>query len=146
MSRGVGGPRSRSRRCGVQLLTVEPRLLGRPARSLVTVATQLLHAVDADARGCHPTPGAHVRLSPYARVVAVRRLLEARQEAAPNTRYALFLASSRSVYGSTSHKINSRNNFIIIIWFVRLLALRPLLAFVPASGDSEDDCGEEDGI
>jgi hypothetical protein len=31
-------------------------------------------------------------------------------------------------------------------WFVRLLALRPLLAFVPASGDSEDDCGEADGM
>jgi hypothetical protein len=26
------------------------------------------------------------------------------------------------------------------IWFVRLLALRP------ASGDSEDDCGEADGM
>jgi uncharacterized protein YggT (Ycf19 family) len=36
--------------------------------------------------------------------------------------------------------------FIIIIWFVRLLALRPLLANVPASGDSEGDCGEADGM
>jgi hypothetical protein len=32
--------------------------------------------------------------------------------------------------------------FIIIIWFVRLLALRPLLA----SGDSEDDYGEAVGM
>jgi hypothetical protein len=30
--------------------------------------------------------------------------------------------------------------------FVRLLALRPLLAYVPASGDTEDDCGEADGM
>jgi hypothetical protein len=29
------------------------------------------------------------------------------------------------------------------IWFVRLLALRPI---VPALGDSEDDCGEADGM
>jgi hypothetical protein len=36
--------------------------------------------------------------------------------------------------------------FIIIIWFVRLLALRPLLAYVPASGDSEDDCGKAGGM
>jgi hypothetical protein len=34
----------------------------------------------------------------------------------------------------------------IFIWFVRLLGLRPLLVFVPASGDSEDDCGEADGM
>jgi hypothetical protein len=31
-------------------------------------------------------------------------------------------------------------------WIVRLLALRPRLAYVPASGDSEDDCGEADGM
>jgi hypothetical protein len=30
--------------------------------------------------------------------------------------------------------------FIFLIWFVRLLALWP------ASGDSEDDCGEADGM
>jgi hypothetical protein len=34
----------------------------------------------------------------------------------------------------------------IFNWFVRLLALRPLLAYVPASGGSEDDCGEADGM
>jgi hypothetical protein len=33
--------------------------------------------------------------------------------------------------------------FIFIIWFVRLLALCPI---VPASGDSEDDRGEADGM
>jgi hypothetical protein len=39
------------------------------------------------------------------------------------------------------------NWIIIIIWFVRLLALRPLLAYcVPASGDNEDDYGEADGM
>jgi hypothetical protein len=33
------------------------------------------------------------------------------------------------------------------IWFVRLLALRPLLAYcAAASGDSEDDCGEAGGM
>jgi hypothetical protein len=32
------------------------------------------------------------------------------------------------------------------IWFVKLLALRPLWPIVPASGDSEDDCGEADGM
>jgi hypothetical protein len=32
------------------------------------------------------------------------------------------------------------------IWFVRLLALRPLWSIVPASGDDEDDCGEADGM
>jgi hypothetical protein len=37
-------------------------------------------------------------------------------------------------------------NVFFFIWFVRLLALRPLLAFEPASGDSEDDCGEADGM
>jgi hypothetical protein len=31
--------------------------------------------------------------------------------------------------------------FIIIIWFVRLS-----WPIVPASGDSEDDCGEADGM
>jgi hypothetical protein len=38
--------------------------------------------------------------------------------------------------------------FISIICFVRLLALRPLLAWpiVPVSGDNEDDCGETDGM
>jgi hypothetical protein len=36
--------------------------------------------------------------------------------------------------------------FFFIIWFVRLLALRPLVAYLPASGDSEDDCGEADGM
>jgi hypothetical protein len=35
---------------------------------------------------------------------------------------------------------------IIIIWFVRLLALRPLWPIVPASGDNEDDYGEADGM
>jgi hypothetical protein len=34
----------------------------------------------------------------------------------------------------------------LFIWFVRLLALRPLLAYCAASGDSEDDCGEADGM
>jgi hypothetical protein len=29
------------------------------------------------------------------------------------------------------------------IWFVRLLALRHSWPIVPASGDSEDDCGEQ---
>jgi hypothetical protein len=35
-----------------------------------------------------------------------------------------------------------KEHYIIIIWFVRLLPLRPI---VPDSGDSEDDCGEADG-
>jgi hypothetical protein len=34
---------------------------------------------------------------------------------------------------------------LFFIWFVRLLALRPLLT-TPALGDSEDDCGEADGM
>jgi hypothetical protein len=35
----------------------------------------------------------------------------------------------------------------LFICFVRLLVLRPLLAYcVQASGDSEDDCGEADGM
>jgi hypothetical protein len=34
-----------------------------------------------------------------------------------------------------------------IIWSVRLLALEPhSWPIVPASGDSEDDCGEADGM
>jgi hypothetical protein len=43
-------------------------------------------------------------------------------------------------------KISSSTCTLFFIWFVRLLALRPLLAYVPASGDSEDDCGEADGM
>jgi hypothetical protein len=35
--------------------------------------------------------------------------------------------------------------FFILV-FVRQLALRPLWPIVPASGDSEDDCGEADGM
>jgi hypothetical protein len=37
--------------------------------------------------------------------------------------------------------LEAGRGFFIIIWFVRLLVLRPI---VPASGDSEDDCGEAD--
>jgi hypothetical protein len=33
-----------------------------------------------------------------------------------------------------------------LVWFVRLLALRPPWPIVPASGDSEDNCGEADGM
>jgi hypothetical protein len=34
----------------------------------------------------------------------------------------------------------------VIIWYVRLLALLPLWPIVPASGDSDNDCGEADGM
>jgi hypothetical protein len=37
-------------------------------------------------------------------------------------------------------------SFLFIIWFGKLLALRPFLAYCAASGDSEDDCGEADGM
>jgi hypothetical protein len=40
----------------------------------------------------------------------------------------------------------SSSIFFFSIWFVRLLALRPLWPIVPASGDSEDDYGEADGM
>jgi hypothetical protein len=40
----------------------------------------------------------------------------------------------------------SKYVFYLFIWFVRLLALRPLLAYCASPGDSEDDCGEADGI
>jgi hypothetical protein len=36
--------------------------------------------------------------------------------------------------------------FLLLFWFVRLLALRPLRPIVPASGHSEDDYGEADGM
>jgi hypothetical protein len=36
--------------------------------------------------------------------------------------------------------------FFFKFWFVRLLALRPLLAYCASLGDSEDDCGEADGM
>jgi hypothetical protein len=35
---------------------------------------------------------------------------------------------------------------IFFIWFVRLLALRPLLAYCARLGYSEDDCGEAYGM
>jgi hypothetical protein len=36
------------------------------------------------------------------------------------------------------------NHYSFFIWFVRLMALRPLLAY--CASDSEDDCGEADGM
>jgi hypothetical protein len=37
-------------------------------------------------------------------------------------------------------------HIFLFIWFVSLLALQPLLAYMPASGDGGDDCGEADGM
>jgi hypothetical protein len=36
--------------------------------------------------------------------------------------------------------------YFFFIWYVRLLALLPLWPIVPASGDSDNDCGEADGM
>jgi hypothetical protein len=45
-------------------------------------------------------------------------------------------------YTTGHHESLSEFKTFFFVWFVRLLALRPLLA----SGDSEDNCGEVDGM
>jgi hypothetical protein len=47
-------------------------------------------------------------------------------------------AQSLNYYATAYLKLVSK--FFLFIWFVKLLALRPLLAYY----DSEDDCGEAD--
>jgi hypothetical protein len=50
------------------------------------------------------------------------------------------------IKGSSSNRAVIYTEFFFI-WFVRLLALRPRLAYCASlSGDSEDDCGEADGM
>jgi hypothetical protein len=44
-----------------------------------------------------------------------------------------------------NHRIENMESFFFI-WFVRLLARGHSWPIVPASGDSEDDCGEADGM
>jgi hypothetical protein len=43
----------------------------------------------------------------------------------------------------TTIKYSSLRETFFFIWFVRLLALRPLLAYCASLGCSEDDCGEQ---
>jgi hypothetical protein len=78
----------------------------------------------------------------YLKVAYFRRSLRSKKRERLMWRWRLFACLQHSI---NTHTVGQ--TYIIIIWFVRLLAMRPLLAYcVPASDDSEDDCGEADGM
>jgi hypothetical protein len=78
------------------MLRIEPRFL--PTLLVKTPAVS----------GLAPTTSSSVFLSLYAGVSTARRPFEARLRAGPDTRYALLLATSMLVYGSTEHLVRLR--------------------------------------